>query len=294
MASENPINDNNAHNKSVLASDETAQETRRIMAQRKGTVNELIVGIFDSSGNQVDTFGGSGGGDATAANQTTMIGHLATIAGDTTSIDDKTPALGQALAAASVPVVLTADQLATITPPAAITGFATEAKQLSDNHNVTVSNFPATQPVSGTFWQATQPVSAASLPLPTGAATAANQQTDALTNTELRAADVPITLDGEEVTANIKALGTVGSGQKTVTSAGTAEAIASSTAIESVTIKALADNTGNIYVGDSGVDSTNGFVLAAGETVSLDIDNLADVYIDAGTNDDGVSFIYLT
>src|SRR5215469_5932278 len=35
---------------------------------------------------------------------------------------------------------------------------------------VAVSNFPATQPVSGTFWQATQPISAASLPLPTGAA----------------------------------------------------------------------------------------------------------------------------
>lgn len=35
----------------------------------------------------------------------------------------------------------------------------------------------ATQPVSGTFWQATQPVSAASLPLPTGASTSANQTT---------------------------------------------------------------------------------------------------------------------
>lgn len=32
-----------------------------------------------------------------------------------------------------------------------------------------------TQPVSGTFWQATQPISAASLPLPSGAATAAKQ-----------------------------------------------------------------------------------------------------------------------
>lgn len=32
-----------------------------------------------------------------------------------------------------------------------------------------------TQPVSGTFWQATQPISAASLPLPGGAATAAKQ-----------------------------------------------------------------------------------------------------------------------
>lgn len=42
------------------------------------------------------------------------------------SIDSKLPALGQALAAASVPVVLTAAQLSTLTPPAAITGFATE------------------------------------------------------------------------------------------------------------------------------------------------------------------------
>lgn len=36
-----------------------------------------------------------------------------------------------------------------------------------------------------------QPISAASLPLPTGAATAANQQTDALTNAQLRAFPVP-------------------------------------------------------------------------------------------------------
>lgn len=78
----------------------------------------------------------TGGGDATAANQTTMIGHLdgvegllTTIDADTGSIDAKTPALGQALAAASVPVVLTAAQITTLTPPAAITGFATSAKQ---------------------------------------------------------------------------------------------------------------------------------------------------------------------
>lgn len=39
-------------------------------------------------------------------------------------------------------------------------------------------------PVTGTFWQATQPVSAASLPLPTGAATSANQ-TNASQKTQL-------------------------------------------------------------------------------------------------------------
>lgn len=46
-----------------------------------------------------------------------------------TSIDTKTPALGQALAAASVPIVLTAAQITTLTPPAAITGYSTSTKQ---------------------------------------------------------------------------------------------------------------------------------------------------------------------
>lgn len=50
------------------------------------------------------------------------------------TLNNKVPSLGQALAAGSVPVVLTASQLSTLTP-------------LS---SVSVSNFPATQPVSGT------------------------------------------------------------------------------------------------------------------------------------------------
>lgn len=45
------------------------------------------------------------------------------------SIDTKIPALGQALAAASVPVILPAATITTLTPPAAITGFATSTKQ---------------------------------------------------------------------------------------------------------------------------------------------------------------------
>lgn len=68
-------------------------------------------------------------------------GHLATIDTniaavlvDTADIETNTaniPPLGQALAAASVPVVLTAAQLTTLTPPAAITGFALEAGNLA-------------------------------------------------------------------------------------------------------------------------------------------------------------------
>lgn len=60
---------------------------------------------------------------------TDALAELQAINASTASIDTKTPALGQALAAGSVPVVLTAAQEAALTPPAAITGFATEAKQ---------------------------------------------------------------------------------------------------------------------------------------------------------------------
>jgi hypothetical protein len=51
------------------------------------------------------------------------------------AINTKTPSLGQALAASSVPVVLTAAQLTTLTPLSSIS----------------VSNFPATQPISGSI-----------------------------------------------------------------------------------------------------------------------------------------------
>lgn len=52
-------------------------------------------------------------------------GNLAAIKAKT----DNIPALGQALADASVPVILPSATITTLTPPAAITGFATSAKQ---------------------------------------------------------------------------------------------------------------------------------------------------------------------
>jgi len=82
---------------------------------------------------------------------TANIGTVATLAtaakqdtGNTSvaSIDTKTPALGQAIAAASVPVVLPAAQITTLTPPAAITGFATETTLGSVKTAVeTIDNF---------------------------------------------------------------------------------------------------------------------------------------------------------
>jgi hypothetical protein len=85
----------------------------------------------------------------------------------------------------------------------------------------------------------------------------------------------------------------VGNGVTTVTTAGTEVALASSTSIKSVTVKALSTNTGFIYVGSSSVSSANGFELSSSETVSIDIDNLSKVYIDSSVNGEGVSYIYL-
>lgn len=87
---------------------------------------------------------------------------------------------------------------------------------------------------------------------------------------------------------------TVNNGKTTVTTAGTRVVLASSTVVQSVTIKALAANTGTIYVGNSSVSSSNGFQLAAGDTVSLDIANLNTVNIDSSVNAEGVTYAAVT
>lgn len=61
----------------------------------------------------------------------------------------------------------------------------------------------------------------------------------------------------------------------------------------SVTVKAKRTNSGNIYTNDDAVTSTNGFILSAGEPVTYDTDNLADVSIDSSINGEGTSWTTL-
>ena len=97
---------------------------------------------------------------------------------------------------------------------------------------------------------------------------------------------------GDVGVASVTLPTTVYNGQNTVASAGTAEALATSQALVSgVHVKALNANVGIVYVGDSSVDSATGYELSAGESVFLETDNLADVYIDAATSADGVCYI---
>ncbi len=87
-------------------------------------------------------------------------------------------------------------------------------------------------------------------------------------------------------------------GIKTVTTAGTDVALAASTPCVKVDIQAQTDNTGFIAVGAVGVDATEatgtGIELEAGDVYSLEIDNLADIYIDATVSGEGVRYTYYT
>ena len=92
----------------------------------------------------------------------------------------------------------------------------------------------------------------------------------------------------------------IGDGRETVDTVGAAQAIVtSSTPAKYVQITALVANTDVICVGGSTVvedDATRrGRPLYAGESTPwIPCDNLADIYIDAAVQHEGVSFIYLT
>jgi hypothetical protein len=87
-------------------------------------------------------------------------------------------------------------------------------------------------------------------------------------------------------------------GVTTVTNAGTDVTLASSTACKKVDIQAQTDNTGLISVGFTGVDAAEatgtGVILYAGDTYSLEINNLNLVYIDSTVSGEGVRYTYFT
>jgi hypothetical protein len=142
-------------------------------------------------------------------------------------------------------------------PSTAVTNVGTFAVQSAQSGTWNIGSITTmpTTPVTGTFYQATQPVSVA--------ATVATSE-------------VPPT--------------TVNHALVTVTTSGTRVQFASNTA-KSIVVKALVGNTGTIYVGGSTVAASNGFPLAAGDTVSLDINNTNVVWIDASVNSQSVAWM---
>lgn len=96
------------------------------------------------------------------------------------------------------------------------------------------------------------------------------------------------------------ALPRIVSGRKVVAAAGTAESLMAAPAVgcAALVLTAETDNTGYVVVGDSGVVAAEatrkGTPLAAGESMSLDIQNPSLVYLDVTVSGDGVTWSYLT
>jgi len=102
---------------------------------------------------------------------------------------------------------------------------------------------------------------------------------------------VAVTSNTLDTNSDLNPASSIVSGSKSVTIAGTAVALASSTAIRSVKVKAYYGNKANIYVGTTSVTSVDGYILATGVEVTIDVDNLADVYINAAINNDSVTYL---
>ena len=85
---------------------------------------------------------------------------------------------------------------------------------------------------------------------------------------------------------------TVLNGKVTNTSPGTPKQITTNnTGVHSVVIRALASNSGKVYVGNSTVSSANGVQLAAGDSLTIVVGNLALIYFDTDNNGEGLTYI---
>ena len=179
---------------------------------------------------------------------------------------------------------------------------------LSIGGAVTVSNLPATQPVSGpltnaelrasavpvsgtvgvsgsvavtgTFWQATQPISAASLPLPTGAATAALQTTGNATLTSiLTALGTPLQAGGSVNVANFPATQAVSAASLPLP---TGAATAANQATGNTSLANLDTDVGAIDAAPAAADGTGNYSLvAAAKRALLNWANLFAILPDA-------------
>jgi len=96
-----------------------------------------------------------------------------------------------------------------------------------------------------------------------------------------------------EVSSDSSIPTTMGDGAKAVTTAGTQVVLASSTACKRVYITGKAANTNKIYIGGSSISSSTGTFIYASQTIIIDTSNLANIWIDADTNGEGVQFTYV-
>lgn len=176
--------------------------------------------------------------------------------------------LGQKARAASLAVTLSSEDITALTPPAAITGFATSAKQ---------DNLLTELQLKADLTE-TQPVSLVSVPT--------HGVTGPLTDTQLRATPVPVSGTVDPTTPST-VLGFV----TTVATAGVRVQLASNACVAGI-VQAPSTNTGIVYVGGSNVSaSVYGSELQPGQAAGIAINNTNKLYVDAATNGDKLAFL---
>jgi hypothetical protein len=89
------------------------------------------------------------------------------------------------------------------------------------------------------------------------------------------------------------------SGQKTVTTAGTAVQLSASQVVNGpLMVKALDTNTGVVALGNDGANDvtvSNGIRLSKGEAIVYDfVGDLASIWVDSAVNGEGVSWALLS
>lgn len=87
-------------------------------------------------------------------------------------------------------------------------------------------------------------------------------------------------------------------GRTTVATAGTRVVLGASVSMESVAVQALSTNTGTVVVGGSDVvaaaGTRKGIALAANDVVSVDTDDLGEIWVDSTVNGEGVNYLVST
>ena len=236
-------------------------------------------------GNVVVTSSALPTGAATAANQTTANTSLASIV---TNTGNAATAANQTTANTSLATV------ATQTTNSASAAGTTADTAYAGSGNTTLvgalkgiyAKLAASIAVTGTFWQATQPVSAVSLPLPTGAATSANQSTEItslasiVTNTAV--------LGSKAVGAANIATGQISVGS-TATLIAAARTGAPGTGRVDITI--VNWSTVDVFLGGSGVTTSNGMKLPGVLGASITITVTSAIYGIVATGTESISYI---
>jgi len=86
---------------------------------------------------------------------------------------------------------------------------------------------------------------------------------------------------------------TIGSGNRTVTTAGTRVQLStSSVAIKWVEIVAKEANTSNIWVGGSNVANGTGRPLVGLQSIRIETNDLSNIWLDSQVNGEGVTYVY--